>query len=107
MAKKKQQVEQQTPVEEPQQPTIGKMLEEKLAECEDECKALKKQIAGLRGENTKLKNILDAKATEMNGLYQEVRDLNEKIDEQDEEIYRLEQLANKKPWYKRLFKNKK
>ena len=105
MAKKKQQVEEPVVVE-PQQPTIGKMLEEKLVESENECKALKKQVAGLRGENTKLKNMLDARMAEMNGLYQEVRDLNEKIDVQDEEIYRLEQLAHRTPWYKKLFRRK-
>lgn len=104
MAKKKQQ--QDEPMVEPQQPTIGKMLEEKLVECENECKALKKQVAGLRGENTKLKNTLDAKNVELNGLYQEVRDLNEKIDVLDEEIYRLEQIAQRTPWYKKLFKKK-
>lgn len=104
MAKKKQQ--QEEPVVESQQPTIGKMLEEKLVECETECKSLKKQVAGLRGENTKLKNMLDAKVAELNGLYQELRDLNEKIDVQDEEIYRLEQLAHRTPWYKKLFRRK-
>lgn len=102
MAKKKQQ--QNEPIVEAQQPTIEKTLEEKLVECENECKSLEKQVVMLRGEKTKLKNMLDTKNAELNGLYQDVHDLNEKIDAMDEEIYRLYQLAHRTPWYKKLLK---
>lgn len=87
---------------------VSQCVEQKLNESDCECKMLKRQIAGLRGENTKLKNILDREKGIYNNLCQEVRDLRKKLDEMYKENDNLyEQLSHvKQPWYKRIFKKK-
>lgn len=87
---------------------VSQCVEKKLNESDCECKMLKRQIAGLRGENTKLKNILDREKGVYNNLCQEVRDLRKKLDDMYKENDNLyEQLSRvKQPWYKRIFKKK-
>lgn len=87
---------------------VSQCVEKKLNESDCECKMLKRQIAGLRGENTKLKNLLDREKGIYNNLCQEVRDLRKKLDEMYKENDNLyEQLSRvKQPWYKRIFKKK-
>lgn len=87
---------------------VSQCVEKKLNESDCECKMLKRQIAGLRGENTKLKNLLDREKGIYNNLCQEVRDLRKKLDEMYKENDNLyEQLSHvKQPWYKRIFKKK-
>lgn len=88
---------------------VNLCVEKKLNESECECKMLKKQIAGLRGENTKLKNILDREKVIYNNMCQEVRDLQKKLDAS----YKVNDLLHEElskvscPWYKRIFKSKK
>lgn len=87
---------------------VSQCVEQKLNESDCECKMLKRQIAGLRGENTKLKNLLDKEKTARNNLCQEVRDLRDKLNVLHfaNDHLRSELSKYEIPWYKRIFKKK-
>lgn len=87
---------------------VSTCIEKKLNECDNDCKLLKRQIAGLRGENTKLKNALEKEKQSHNSLCQEIRDLQLKLDALHHENDRLHhELCNVRvPWYMKIFKRK-
>lgn len=75
--------------------------DETLRLAQEDIAALKRQCAGLRGENTKLRTSLSEKDKELRSLRQMCRDF-------DREISELNHLLDyyTMPWYERIFMRK-
>ena len=86
---KKEEVEQVAPVV---------SVDESLRLAQEEIAALKRQCAGLKGENTKLKSQLSEKDKDLRSLRQMCRDF-------DSEVAELNHLLDyyMSPWYERIF----
>lgn len=66
------------------------------------CNKLNRQIAGLRGEITKLQKVIATKNTELEDLRQEYNDLRELYERNERDLTRYKEFVNR-PWYKRIF----
>lgn len=77
-----------------------------MAEQINDIETLKRSIAGLRGENTKLKRAINARQDEIFTLEQELDDaettiklLKSELNKANEKLHEFAAM----PWYKRLF----
>lgn len=72
----------------------------------EECKSLRRQLAGVKGENTKLKASLQEmqklNAKQQSDL-QEMSAMLECVDKQRNELLKKLEAFNNMPWYKKIF----